>query len=1044
VPSRDSEKEMLVRVWVCWPMAKLESPVDKTHTHHRQGDHSQTAERLPKREKWSWKPPPPTEGAGCAERRFHALYTQAVEYQERQEPKTRWRREWETPEVIEATRKKALACEERRRNPCNRTKRAWKQARSEAKKVCRKAANDYWQAWADQVDTALDVGDATEAFRLLRNRYKKKPVQLPEGEERLEGCRTHFEQLLAPEAETGDWDELASPPLPEPARSTRRDFADDGGDRAGFTVRISETGEWWQVECEGDGRRHQKKTWRTWSPANKAAGRTQATLCATLFILQEWKPTYRRICIKCTEAAVMETLLGKVHAERDQNYHGIREELRDAVRELARLEIEELCCIDFERSEEAELKKDEPARLRPWQPLCKADAPRWAGVPDYPPTRREIRQVLHELKKGAPGADGIRAETLRQPEMEDPLVELIQAIWKTGEPPSAFRTAVLVALPKKPGATAWTDHRGITLLSVAGKVLTRVMYNRAKAAPIREGQHGFRRNNSTQEAILVLKLAMEKARRTGQPICLTFVDLAKAYDSVPRSLLWDTARKYGMSEGMIRILKALYDDDIFVSLGGAVAPKPFHSTQGVRQGCLLSPLLFNWVFDRVLRTAEPNIAGIPMVGGRGTWTLKYRAYADDLAITSRDRAAAQADFSAFAEACKKARLVISVKKTQTLTMPDKRPRKELGNQVHPPQGVKVTPTGEWYHVMGRVPKCPTCGDKLKNDVCLRNHFDKMHQAVVNVLKAEPVCVEIADVSQARGGKWQCNECGTGNFSSEKTATTHWRKRRCVHKEQAPTVWMSGARKALLAPRPCSAAMAENAATAAGLPIPPTNPPPVEIEGERLAEVNSFVYLGRVLNARDSDADAVSARISVAAKTAAALRDQVRKASKKTRLKVFNTVIRAQLLYGAGTWAVSTASARKLESFYMRWVRRLSGLNPTIQGNGTLKYPRTTKVLAVTKMPPVLQLVDQQRLRFVGHVIRRGEDDVVRRMLEDSFPLKSRPGITAKLDLSEQIRELMARAEVTAADANDRAKWRSAVKGLREGNAREGLGVLADG
>ncbi len=45
--------------------------------------------------------------------------------------------------------------------------------------------------------------------------------------------------------------------------------------------------------------------------------------------------------------------------------------------------------------------------------------------------------------------------------------------------------ARLIALPKKPGATQWSDHRGITLLAVAGKVLTRLILQRLSGVPLR-------------------------------------------------------------------------------------------------------------------------------------------------------------------------------------------------------------------------------------------------------------------------------------------------------------------------------------------------------------------------------------------------------------------------------------------------------------------------------------------------------------------------------------------------------------------------------
>ncbi|MDO9357188.1 MAG: hypothetical protein Q7T55_26060, partial [Solirubrobacteraceae bacterium] len=275
----------------------------------------QSAERLPKLEKWKWQPPAAREGEAATEDQFKVLYVQANSIQEGQEAKPKWRREWETDEVIEATARKAQACDKYRQTRSEKDREAFKKARAEAKKICRKASNDYWVDWANHVDTAIDVGNTAEAFRLLRSRYKRKAAQLPQGDRRLEGCRDHFEQQLAPVPETGDWDALASPPLPAPPSARRTEFAED--EPANFTVRVPEIGAWWQAEGEGEGLRHR---WRTWTPGEKTAGRTQATLCAVLYILQEWKPNYRKVNVKCKDAEEVEALLGRIHSERDRNY----------------------------------------------------------------------------------------------------------------------------------------------------------------------------------------------------------------------------------------------------------------------------------------------------------------------------------------------------------------------------------------------------------------------------------------------------------------------------------------------------------------------------------------------------------------------------------------------------------------------------------------------------------------------------------------------------------------------------------------------------
>jgi hypothetical protein len=233
----------------------------------------------------------------------------------------------------------------------------------------------------------------------------------------------------------------------------------------------------------------------------------------------------------------------------------------------------------------------------------------WYGIDDGDPTDDEVLDALDELHDTAPGIDGLRAKELQEgDELRKRVVDLVRCCWAHGEVPRDFKQALLVTLPKKGNAVTWDDHRGITLLSVAGKVLARLLLRRARGAPLSAWQHGFRRANSCNEAALTLKLAMQEARRIGLPAAFTFVDLTKAYDSVPRELLWETAELRGFGPRAMRIMKALYEDEVFVKLGKERTKEPFSTAIGVRQGCLLSPV----VVQLGVRSRAPNSSPAPL------------------------------------------------------------------------------------------------------------------------------------------------------------------------------------------------------------------------------------------------------------------------------------------------------------------------------------------------------------------------------------------------------------------------------------------------
>src|SRR6185295_15905866 len=95
------------------------------------------------------------------------------------------------------------------------------------------------------------------------------------------------------------------------------------------------------------------------------------------------------------------------------------------------------------------------------------------------------------------------------------------------------------------------------------------------------------------------------SRQKGKELYMCFIDLRKAYDSVNRDLLWRVMREYGVSEKIVRIVNSLYENTrAQVRVNGSLSEFLSLKT-GVKQGCVLSPLLFNifldWVVKRVMK-----------------------------------------------------------------------------------------------------------------------------------------------------------------------------------------------------------------------------------------------------------------------------------------------------------------------------------------------------------------------------------------------------------------------------------------------------------
>ena len=144
------------------------------------------------------------------------------------------------------------------------------------------------------------------------------------------------------------------------------------------------------------------------------------------------------------------------------------------------------------------------------------------------------------------------------------------------------------------------NWRGITLLSVPGKVMAGIILDRIKTAidnTLRQQQAGFRKGRSCCEQIFILRQIVEKATALDTNLLINFIDFKKAFDCLHRPSVWNIIKSYGIPENIIKIIKSLYEGSrCAVRVDGRLGDW-FEIITGVRQGCLLSPLLFIIVMD---------------------------------------------------------------------------------------------------------------------------------------------------------------------------------------------------------------------------------------------------------------------------------------------------------------------------------------------------------------------------------------------------------------------------------------------------------------
>ena len=150
---------------------------------------------------------------------------------------------------------------------------------------------------------------------------------------------------------------------------------------------------------------------------------------------------------------------------------------------------------------------------------------------------------------------------------------------------------------------------------------------------IAEEQAGFRAGRSTTEQIFNLRILCEKYLQHQQNLYHVFIDFKKAFDRVWHEALWATMRKYNTIASIIRAIGNLYDKAQSVVLFNGSTEEWFRTTVGVRQGCLLSPTIFNIFLERIMCESLDDHEGSVNIGGRLITNFRF---ADDIVVNAEE------------------------------------------------------------------------------------------------------------------------------------------------------------------------------------------------------------------------------------------------------------------------------------------------------------------------------------------------------------------------------------------------------------------------
>ncbi len=146
------------------------------------------------------------------------------------------------------------------------------------------------------------------------------------------------------------------------------------------------------------------------------------------------------------------------------------------------------------------------------------------------------------------------------------LAYIINIVWIKKTIPDDWRRGIILPFLKNKGnKDVCSNHRGITLLSIPGKLFAMILLERIRPTFYnhrRLGQAGFTAGRSTTEHIFAIRQIIEKSKEFNKSTYIAFIDFEAAFDSMSRDSLWKILQIYGVPQELSVLVRQLYTDTL--------------------------------------------------------------------------------------------------------------------------------------------------------------------------------------------------------------------------------------------------------------------------------------------------------------------------------------------------------------------------------------------------------------------------------------------------------------------------------------------------
>ena len=253
----------------------------------------------------------------------------------------------------------------------------------------------------------------------------------------------------------------------------------------------------------------------------------------------------------------------------------------------------------------------------------------------------EIKKAVKKLQNcKAMGFDQVPNEFIKNAgnSFHALLTVLFNKVKESGTFPKGWNNGRISLVHKRGLRDILGNYRPLTVILSLSGLYSRVLNERLVQVVevhklLGEVQNGFRRGRMGADNAFILDSILWKASDQKKKVHMAFFDISKAYDSVDRDILWRRMSALGFGGQFLGTLKSIYIGDSVQSEVNGLTTRPVYLRRGLRQGCSLSPMLFNLYISALGNDLTLSDEGFQL----GSVCVSGLLFADDLVVLARSK-----------------------------------------------------------------------------------------------------------------------------------------------------------------------------------------------------------------------------------------------------------------------------------------------------------------------------------------------------------------------------------------------------------------------